>query len=379
MQQIFIPKYHVEECLKEIRECLEIGWTGLGGKTVIFENLFKEYTGFPYAHFTNSATAGLQLAVKILKEENNWKDNDEIVSTGLTFIATVSAISLEKMKVIFADVDESYCLDPKSVEEKITDKTKAVIYVMFGGNTGQYQEIVKICKKHNLKLILDLAHACGSRLNNKIPGEEADMRVFSFQAVKNLSLGEGGMICCKTEEQDKLARKISWCGISKNTQERITSKNVYKWDYSVEMLGYKFHGSAIAAAIGIAELPHLDQGNAYRRQITKWYNNYFKDNPKIKLQYISEECESSSHLYTIEVDNRDAVMLGLHEYDIFCGLHYKPSFEYKMYNYGKGTCPNTEKIALRIMSLPMHLKLTKKDVDYIADSLFKVMEKLTCE
>ena len=161
--QLFVPTFRTEECLEEIRECLEKGWTGLGFKTIQLEEKWKEYTGLPHAHYLNSATVGLDLAVNVLKEQNGWQDGDEIISTPMTFVSTNHAILYNKMKVVFADVDEYLCLDPKSVEERITAKTKAVMFVGLGGNTGRYADIAKICKERGLKLILDAAHMAGIR------------------------------------------------------------------------------------------------------------------------------------------------------------------------------------------------------------------------
>ena len=125
-RQVLKPKYHVEECLEEIRECLEKGWTGLGFKTVEFEEKWKEYTGHKYAHFLNSATVGLHLAVEILKKENGWKDGDEIISTPITFVSTNHAILYEHLVPRFADVDEYLCLDPEDVKRKINDNKESI-------------------------------------------------------------------------------------------------------------------------------------------------------------------------------------------------------------------------------------------------------------
>ena len=132
--QLFKAKYEVDECLQEIRECLEAGWTGLGFKTVQFESAWKEYTGLPFAHYTNSSTIGLYMAVDILKEEYGWADDDEIITTPITFVSSNHAILKSKMKAVFADIDDTMCLDPKSVKEHITEKTRAIMYVGLGGN-----------------------------------------------------------------------------------------------------------------------------------------------------------------------------------------------------------------------------------------------------
>ena len=139
--QLFVPQYRIEECLSEIRTCLETGWTGAGFKTIEFETAWKKYTGLPNCHFLSSATAGLHLAVKLLKISNGWEDDAEIITTPLTFVSTNHAILYEQLTPIFADVDEYLCLDPKSVEKLITEKTKAVMFVGLGGNYGRLDEI----------------------------------------------------------------------------------------------------------------------------------------------------------------------------------------------------------------------------------------------
>ena len=125
--QLFTASFEVDECLEEIRDCLEKGWTGLGYKTVEFEKKWKEYVGLPNAYFVNSATAGLYMAFEILARENGWDGDSEVITTPLTFVSTNHAILKAGLKPVFADVDDTMCLDPKSVREKITEKTKAII------------------------------------------------------------------------------------------------------------------------------------------------------------------------------------------------------------------------------------------------------------
>lgn len=374
--QLFKAKYEVDEVLEEIRECLEIGWTGLGFKTIQFEDAWKEYTGLPFAHFTNSSTVGLYLAVDIFKEEYGWDNEDEIITTPITFVSTNHAILKSNLKPIFADVDETLCLDPKSVQMKITDKTRAVMYVGLGGNTGNYAEIVKICKANNLILILDAAHMSGTRVNGEIPGGEADVVIYSFQAVKNLPTGDSGMICFKNGKYDEIVRKKSWLGINKDTYARTTNSGNYKWKYDVEYVGDKAHGNSIMASIGLVQLKYLDRDNAYRRQLCQWYRQFLsngKDN--IKFVRIEEGCESSCHLFQIMVENRDALMLFLNGSDIYPGVHYADNTQYRMYSYAKGTCPFAEWVSDHVISLPMNLYLTYEDVKSISNKVLEFVEK----
>lgn len=368
--QLFRAKYEVDECLKEIRECLEVGWTGLGFKTIEFEKQWKGYTGLPFAYFTNSSTIGLYMAVDILKEANGWKDGDEIITTPITFVSTNHAIIRSGLKAIFSDVDDTMCLDPKSVEERITDRTRAVMYVGLGGNTGNYSRIVEICKENNIKLILDAAHMAGTRCFGEIPGKEADVVVYSFQAVKNLPTADSGMICFRAGELDEIVRKKAWLGINKDTYARTTDSGNYKWRYDVEYVGEKGHGNSIMASIGIVQLRYLDRDNSYRRQIARWYRENLRDlGDKVKFVRIEEGCESSYHLFQILVNNRDELMLRLNQEQIYPGVHYITNTNYKMYSYAQGTCPFADYVSEHVISLPMNLYMTYDDVSRICEML----------
>lgn len=299
--QLFVPNFRVDECLEGIRECLEKGWTGLGFKTVEMEEAWKSYTGLPHAHFLSSNTVGLELAFRLFKTKNGWDDDAEVITTPLTFVSTNHAILCAGLKPVFADVDDSLCLDPASVEQRITDKTKALIFVGIGGNVGQYQKIVEICKARNIALILDAAHMSGTRINGRHVCPEADVVVFSFQAVKNLATADSGMICFKNAEDDERVRKMSWLGINKDTYARTAAQGAYKWMYDVEEVGFKYHGNSIMAVMGLVALKYLDRDNAYRRQIANWYRENLAGNDKVRFIDINPECESSTHLVQIRV------------------------------------------------------------------------------
>lgn len=359
--QLFIPKFRVDECLEHVKECLEKGWTGMGFKTVEIEEKWKEYTGLPNAHFLSSATAGLHLALEVLKRKHVWQDGDEVISASLTFVSTNHAIKYANLEPVFADVDEYLCLDPKSIEEKITDRTKAVVFVGLGGNAGQLEAVSQLCKERGLSLVLDAAHMAGSRLNGQHVGFNADVTVFSYQAVKNMPTADSGMICFTEEADDALARKLTWLGINKDTYARTAAQGAYKWKYDVEDLGFKYHGNSIMAGIALVSLKYLDQDNAYRRQLAKWYREELEDCKPVRIIPIAPNCESSTHLLQIRVANRDELLIKLNENDVYPGVHYTDNSEYKMYEKA-GRCPKALKASDEIISLPMHMNLTKKDI-----------------
>lgn len=373
--QLFVPNFRVDECLTQIRECLEKGWTGLGFKTQQMEDEWKKYTGLPYAHFLASNTVGLHLAFHMFKSEFGWQDGDEVITTPLTFVSTNHAIVYENLKPVFADVDEFLCLDPQDIERKITPKTRAVIFVGIGGNTGRYEEVVKICRDKGLILILDAAHMSGTRLRGRHVGHDADCTVFSFQAVKNLATADAGMICFNDPVRDERARKLCWLGINKDTYARTVTQGSYKWMYDVEEVGFKYHGNSIMAAIGLVSLHYLDRDNAYRRQLAHWYQEHLGNDELIKVVPVAEGCESSRHLFQIRVNKRDEVLMALNEHDIHPGVHYRDNTEYEIYSYGANTCPNAQEASKEILSLPMHMGVTESDVKFIAEVLKTVVRK----
>jgi dTDP-4-amino-4,6-dideoxygalactose transaminase len=362
---VFVPTFRVEECLAEIRQCLEKGWTGLGYKTVEFEQAWKRYTGLENALFVNSGTAALHLAVALLKSGFDWKDGDEIITTPFTFVSTNQAILYERLKPVFADVDQYLCLDPDSVEERITPRTRAVMFVGYGGSSGQLSRIRALCAKKGLDLILDGAHMSGTRVHGLHAGYDAAVSTFSFHAVKNLPTGDAGMVCFRDSWLDAEARKVSWMGINKDTYNRMSDAGAYKWRYEVEREGWKYNGNSIQAALGLVGLRYLDQDNAYRRQLIRWYGQLFTEADPVRLVPIPPDCEPSGHLCPILTDDRDNLIMYLNSANIFPGVHYQVNTEYPMFKYGLGTCPRAEQASRRVMSLPLHLKMTRLDVERV--------------
>jgi dTDP-4-amino-4,6-dideoxygalactose transaminase len=323
----------------------------------------------------NSATAGLHLAVRMLKEDGHWQDGDEIISTPLTFVSTNHAIAQERLKPVFADVDEYLCLDPGSAKSLINSKTRAIMFVGMGGNAGKLDEVAALCRQNGLRLILDAAHMAGTRLHGYHVGHQADVSIFSFGAVKNLPTADSGMICFSDARLAEEAPKWTWLGIDKDTFSRTVNNTLYKWCYEVVHEGDKYHGNSIMAAMGLVSLKYLEQDNAYRRQIADWYDEYLCGEPEIGRVPIAPGCSPSRHLYQIQVGNRDETILALNDAGIYPGVHYRDNTLYKMYAYAKGSCPRAAQAGERIISLPLHLKMTRQDVHRICESLIEIVNR----
>lgn len=371
--QLFVPTFRVEESLDAIRTCLERGWSGLGFMTIEIEQKWKEYTGFEHAHFLNSNTAGLHLALDVLKRRYGWADGDEVITTPLTFVSSNHAILYCGLTPVFADVDEYLCMDPESLLERITPRTRAVMFVGIGGNVGRYREVVEICRERGIRLILDAAHMAGTRLAGVHVGLDADATVFSFQAVKNLPTADSGMVCFRDGDDDRTARRLSWLGISKDTYERSHGEGAYKWMYDVDELGYKYNGNSVMAALALVALRYLDEDNAERRRLCALYDAELDGVEGLEIVRMAPDSTPSRHLYQIRVPERDAVMSGLNERGIYPGVHYRDNSEYGLYQPFRGDTPRAAAASASLISLPLHLRLADDDIRRVAAAIREVL------
>lgn len=378
--QVLKPLYRTSEILEHVKVCCDTSWTGNGFKTDEFEIAWKKFTGFKNATLLNSATSALHLAIEQMKKLYNWSEGSECISTPLTFVSTNHAILYNNLVPVFADIDEYGCLDPRSVESKITPKTKLIVFVGLGGNIGRLYDIVSIAKKYNLKILLDAAHMAGTRLLNgdHIGTQEGiTCTSFSYQSVKNLCTFDAGALCwndtdLNSLQMEKKTKELAWLGIDRSTHDRSTSGGTYKWYYSVSECGYKYHSSSIAASFALVGLKYLEQDNAYRRYLCDLYQDLLKDT--VEFVPHNPECISSRHLIQILVDKRDEVMLALNQCGIFPGVHYRDNTLYSMYSYAQGTCPKATQFSDRTITLPLHLHLTVEDVRYVAEKLKEIIK-----
>lgn len=367
---LFVPTFRIDEALAEIRECLERGWTGLGYKTVAFEDAWKAYAGFPHAHFLASATAGLHLAIRLFKEEDDWRKGDEVVTTPLTFVSTNHVLLYEGLRPVFADVADDLCMDPVSVEDRIGPRTRAVVFVGLGGNPGRYAEVRDLCRRRGLRIILDAAHMAGTWIGEQHAGRDADATVFSFQAVKNLPTADSGMICLADGRLDAEARKWSWLGISADTYTRTLGTARYKWLYDVEHVGFKYHGNSIMAALGLVGLRYLEEDNQHRRRLAAAYDAALASATDLsRVPVATDGVRLSRHLYQVLVEDRDQVIVRLNASGVFPGVHYRDNTLYRMYAYADGTCPRARRASARLLSLPLHLRMTERTATDVAGAL----------
>ena len=360
MIKLFHP--HIpEEFFPKVEEILKSGWIGQGPVVDEFEKAFAKYTGAKYAVMTNSATSALNLAVEV----SGVGPGDEVLTISMTFISTNHAILEAGATPVFVDIDASTLnMDIDAARAKVTPRTKAIIVVHYGGNPVDLHKLYSMANDVGLKVIEDAAHACGA-YSGATPIGNFGLTCFSFHAVKNLPVGDGGMVTTNDEEVCKKMRALTWLGIDKTTFARSTDN--YKWEYDIPKVGHKYHSNDIAASLGVQGLEKLDEWNEYRGELKEMYRALL---PGVEFVDPLPNTTSSNHLCVIKVDNRDEIHDRLAEQGIETGVHYKPNHLYTMYTqYDKGDLTNTESAYKRILSLPMHLKLYENDISYISETL----------
>lgn len=343
-----------EKTKKNLLEVLDSGWWGQGPKTFEFEKKFAEYVGAKYAIGVNSGTAALDLCLKVYNIKGG-----ELITTPMTFVADAIVGEWNNMDVTFADIDaDSLCLDPESVI--ITPETKAIITV---DSHGRLADIDGLRKKFNGLIIEDAAHA----MYTPGAGKKGDITIWSFQAVKTLSTGDGGMITTNDEKIYNRLRTLTWLGVEKSTYERVDHKR-YTWDYDITQAeGLKAYMNDINAVIGLGQLDRLEETNAKRRAIQAVYNEAFKNIPQIKIPQYSHTVQ----YYTIQCENRDELSDYLATNGVATSVHFKPLYEMTYWKKAKkNPLPVCDAVWPKLLSLPVHNALTFSDLE----SIIKLVE-----
>ena len=367
-----------EEEINEVIDTLKSDWITTGPKTFKFEKMFGKKVGSQYSIAVNSCTSALHLALAVI----GIGKGDEIITTPLTFAATAEVVINQDATPVFVDIDKkTYNIDPAKIEEKITDKTKAIIPVHYAGQSCDMDEIIRISKENDLFIIEDAAHAIGSMYKNKIIGSIGDITCFSFYATKNITTAEGGMITTDNVELAEKMRVLSLHGISKDAWKRYSSEG--SWYYEILYPGYKYNMSDLQASIGIHQLKKLDQMQRRREQIASFYNDSFKNMPQIITPAVKSYAKHAWHLYSIQINtdllniNRNDFIEALKAENIgtsvhFIPLHLHPYYKEK-YGFKRGDFPVTESVYDREISLPLYPKMTDKDAKDVVSAVKKLI------
>lgn len=365
MIPLFYP--HVpESIIDKLAVTLRSRWVGQGPKVDEFEASFCRKFGIKYAVSLNSGTSALRLALAII----GVGPGDEVISTPYTAFATNTAILEQFAKPVFADIQyESANIDPNDIERHITEKTKAIICVHWGGYPCDIDEIRKIAAEHSLPVIEDAAQALGAVYKNKTIGTISEFTVFSFQAIKHITTGDGGMLSFTNPEKHAEAVRRRWFGVDRFARKPSILGNDPTYD--IWEVGYKYHMNDIAATMGIEQLAYFDSVSKRRAEIAKIYREELEGIPGIELLENKPDRKHANWMFAIHVNERTKFAEMMRANHIEVAVHNWRNDKYTVFGGLRKDLPNLERVDNSLISIPLHHKLSDQDVDYIIKTIKK--------
>lgn len=345
---------------KLISDVLKSRWIGQGPKVEDFESIFEnKFTNPCRSLAVGSGTDALHLSYLLA----DIKEGDEVIVPVFTCTATNIPLLYIGAKIVFCDIDQNLNIAADAIEELITEKTKAIVCVHYGGLPCDMDKIWDLANKYNLKVIEDNAHALGATYKGQIIGSQSDFSMFSFQAIKHVTTGDGGMLTIKDPSLVEKAKRLRWFGIDRLKKQKGI------WDNDINEIGYKYQMTDLSAAMGIASMEEFDEHLMHRQKLYKLYCNLLKNTDGIRV--IGDEYEDRVHaawLLTAEVDKREDFMKHLREYNIESSqVHYRND-RYSIFGgREEGKFKKMDEMEERYIVLPLHAKVTEADVKYIAD------------
>lgn len=378
MRKKFLPYgFHwVDDAdIKEVENVLKSDWIVMGPKVEEFEQAICGYVGCKHGVAANSGTSALDIAVASLGIKKG-----KVITTPFTFVATANSILFNGLKPIFADIQrDTYNIDPKEIKKKITEDTKAIIYVDFAGQPCDIREIKEIAEENDLYLIEDAAHALGAEYDGKKVGLFADITAFSFHPVKHITTGEGGMCVTNDEELANRMRILRNQGADIGARERFGPGA--SWTYDIKLLGRNYRMTDFQAALGLSQIRKLEKFIKKRQELATLYNEKLRDVPSINLPHVKPNVRHVWHLYTILLDkkiNRDKFISTMRAKNVGVNVHYIPIYRFSYYQenfyFSPKDFPATEDISKRIATLPLFPKMTDDDA---SDVVKAVKESIT--
>jgi len=355
-----------------VLEVLRSGWLTMGAVTQAFEQELAAFVGAKHAFAVNNATAALHLACMAV----GLGEGDEVIVPSLTFVATANAVRYTGAKVVFADIESEdwLCICPDAIEEKITERTRAIVVMHYAGFACDMPAIMRIAEKHQLAVIEDAAHAIGSSLEGKALGTWGDVGCYSFFGNKNMTTAEGGML---VTDDDLLAEKVRILrshGMTTLTWDRFKG---HASTYDVVALGYNYRIDEIRSAIGREQLKKLPAGNARRGELVALYRELLAERtPQIQIPFEAERGLSSYHIMPVllpESSQKEAVRASMKAQGIQTSWHYPPAHTFSIYGSGaaseEGRLAITDLAAKREITLPLYPTMREEQVEWVVDAI----------
>jgi perosamine synthetase len=359
--------------IKAVGDVLKTSYLSLGKKCIELEEMMAKFAGVKYAVVVNSGTSGLHLIIRAL----GISEGDEVITTPFSFIASSNCVLFEKAKPVFVDIDEkTFNIDILKIEEKITDKTKAILAVDVFSQPADWDELKRIAKKHNLYLIEDSAEALGSEYKGKKCGGLGDVAVFAFYPNKQITTGEGGVILTNNKKIYDLSKSMA------NQGRRVKNG---EWLEHV-MLGYNYRLDEMSCALGIAQMERIKEILGKRKKVADLYNKKLKDVEGLEIPYIKLGNKLSWFVYVVKLaenlagKKRDSIIKEMAKRGIQCSnyfqtIHLQPFYK-KEFGYKKGDFVVAENVSERTLALPFYNDLTEKEIDFVVKNLKEVIHPI---
>jgi dTDP-4-amino-4,6-dideoxygalactose transaminase len=374
--QPLIEQDEVDEFLDSVRQ----SWLGTGKKVARFEQDFAAFKKIEYAAAVNSCTAALHLSCLAL----GIKPGDEIITTAMTFCATINAIIHSGATPVLCDIEpDSLNIDPEEIEKKINSRTRAILVVHFAGRPCHMDRIMDIARKNNLFVIEDCAHAIESEYKGMPTGTIGDLGCFSFYSTKNITTGEGGMVVSKNKELIAKIKTLALHGMTQDAWSRFSDEG-YKHYYVVDA-GFKYNMMDLQASFGIHQLKRIEKYWERRKEIWNAYNEAFASLP-VGLPAADEDgIRNAYHLYTLRINkekcgiSRDGFLQELHKLNIGSGVHYLAIPQHPYYKehfaFREEDFPNAVSYGLETISIPISPKLTEADVQDVIEAVRTIINR----
>ncbi|MBZ5604472.1 MAG: DegT/DnrJ/EryC1/StrS aminotransferase family protein [Acidobacteriia bacterium] len=371
-----------EEEIAEVVATLRSGWITSGGKARQFEQEFAERVEAPFALAVNSCTSALHLALAAL----NIGPGDEVITTPLTFCATVNTILHTGATPVLADIDGTGNIDPASIAARITARTRAIVPVHYAGLPCDLDAIWDLAEEHGLKVVEDAAHALGATYSGApigapVSGRRSDAVAFSFYATKNITTGEGGMVTTACQELAERMRRLCLHGISRDAWGRYADRG--NWYYQVEECGFKYNLSDIQAAIGIHQLRRLDEFTEARARYANLYQTAFADVEEVEIPAVPPGRTHCWHLYPLRLDltrldiHRAQFIQELQNRGVGASVHFIPIPLHPFFSPYAGLphnrCERALQLYPRLVSLPLYPAMTEAQVCRVIDTVKEIV------
>lgn len=372
-------QYIDEADVKAVSEVLVSDFLTCGPKITELESKLCGLTGAKYAVAVSNGTAALHMACQAA----GVGAGDEVITTPITFAASANCALYCGAVPVFADINEkTYNIDPISVQDKITEKTKAVVAVDFTGQAAELAPLLKIAGENSFVLIEDGAHSIGTLYDGKAVGSIADMTTFSFHPVKTVTGGEGGAVLTNSKEYYERLLLFRSHGITRDGN-LMENEPDGSWYYEQVDLGMNYRLTDIQAALIISQLNKMELFKARRKKIVRQYNEAFSKIKEIIVQEEIPESDTIRHLYILRIrpellrTDRKGFFAAMDAENICCNVHYIPVYYHPYYQklgYSKGLCPKAEKLYNEMMSLPLYYAMADQDVEDVISAVTKIVD-----